>query len=262
MKIVEPKLRSVLAVDDKPEQLHLLMQILDAHSFLINPAVSAAAALRFLESCETLPDIILLDVDMPGTNGFQLCAQLKADEKTRDIPVIFISVGDQIVDKATAFAHGGVDYIVKPFQPEEVLLRVNAHLQNRDKQLQLERRLARQSDTVWQVNARLKKEIELREQAEQRLYEIARASNDPSQTLAEQRESDIAISESTAATDFSARELQILRLLNSGLGNREIAAIVFLSEVTVKWHLRNIFLKLDVNNRSKAIIEARKRRLV
>lgn len=100
----------ILAVDDTPANLRLLMQMLGEHGYIVHPATSGQSALRFLETM--LPDIILLDVIMPEMNGYRLCEMLKADERTRDIPVIFVSSADQGLDKMKAFASGGVDYIV------------------------------------------------------------------------------------------------------------------------------------------------------
>jgi CheY-like chemotaxis protein len=85
-----------------------------------------------------LPDLILLDIVMPGMSGYELCEHLKADEKTRDIPIIFISALDEVADKVRGFSVGGVDYITKPFQAEEVLARVGTHLTLRELQKRLE----------------------------------------------------------------------------------------------------------------------------
>src|SRR5207237_3307777 len=86
----------------------------------------------------TLPDLILLDIVMPDLDGYEVCTRLKADDRTRDIPVIFISAVDEVLDKVKAFDSGGVDYIVKPFQPEEVLARIQTHLSLRRLQKHLE----------------------------------------------------------------------------------------------------------------------------
>ena len=77
------------------------------------------------------PDLILLDIAMPDMTGYEVCEQLKADAKLKDIPVIFISALDQAIDKVKAFSVGGVDYVTKPFQNEEVYARIRTHLQLR-----------------------------------------------------------------------------------------------------------------------------------
>lgn len=156
----------ILLVDDKPENLRLLVKILSTH-YVVHPATSGEGALRFLKA--SLPDLILLDIMMPNMDGYQVCHQLKASERTRDIPVIFISAEGQIVSKAKAFAHGGVDYITKPFQLEEVLLRVQAHLSIRDQQKRLEAKVHESSAEVAQVKAQLDREITEHKQAQERL---------------------------------------------------------------------------------------------
>jgi signal transduction histidine kinase len=97
------------------------------------------------------PDLILLDIMMPELDGFEVCRRLKADDRTRDIPVIFISALDEGLDKATAFSVGGVDYITKPFQAEELLARVHTHLALH----QMRQTLQQQNDMLQQQNAEL-----------------------------------------------------------------------------------------------------------
>lgn len=125
----------ILIVDDTPANLRLLSSILDGEH-IIHPANNGEQALRFVES--TLPDLILLDVRMPGLDGYQVCEKLKNNPRTHDIPVIFISAADEMSDKAKAFNVGAADYIAKPFQIEEVLGRVGTHLSLRrlEKQIQ------------------------------------------------------------------------------------------------------------------------------
>jgi signal transduction histidine kinase len=113
-------------------------------------------ALRAARS--TLPDLILLDIRMPKMDGYQVCEQIKADERTRDIPVLFLSALGEKEDKVKAFAVGGVDYITKPFQVEEVLARVRTHLALRGLQKELEaanERLVRSNDELRERNEEL-----------------------------------------------------------------------------------------------------------
>jgi two-component system cell cycle sensor histidine kinase/response regulator CckA len=130
---------SILIVDDTPANLDLLTRMLRQQAYTVHAASEGALALRFLRS--TLPDLVLLDVVMPGMDGYQVCERLKADERTAAIPVIFISSADDVIDKVRAFSGGAVDYIVKPFQPEEVLARIETHLSLRDLRLDLEARV-------------------------------------------------------------------------------------------------------------------------
>ena len=127
---------SILVVDDTPDNLRLLAGILGQQGYEVRPMPNGQLALMAAQSA--LPDLILLDINMPELNGYEVCERLKADEKTRDIPVIFISARGEVDDKVTAFELGGVDYVTKPFQFEEVLARVRTHLALRDLQKQLE----------------------------------------------------------------------------------------------------------------------------
>lgn len=129
---------SVLIVDDLPNNVRLLSIMLTEKGYQVRKAINGQMALNTVRSL--IPDLILLDINMPDLNGYQVCEQLKADEKTREIPVIFISALDDVLDKVKAFQVGGVDYISKPFQGEEVMARIENQLtiSRQKKQLQNE----------------------------------------------------------------------------------------------------------------------------
>lgn len=136
----------ILLVDDTPGNLRLLATILNQQGYNVRPARDGQMALSSAQADP--PDLILLDIMMPGLNGYEVCKQLKANKLTQDIPIIFISAMGEIVDKIKGFHVGGVDYITKPFQMEEVLIRVETHLSLRrlqqsleDKNMQLEREI-------------------------------------------------------------------------------------------------------------------------
>ena len=116
----------VLIVDDTPENIQVLMGTLK-EQYAIVAAINGDKALK-MAVAEPRPDIILLDIMMPGMDGFEVCRRLKADPGTRDIPVVFLSALDDTSNKVKGFSVGAVDYISKPFQPEEVRVRVNTHL--------------------------------------------------------------------------------------------------------------------------------------
>jgi len=116
----------ILIVDDDLSSLRLLTEILTERGYVVHPTSCGEMALRFVES--SLPDLILLDIKMPGLNGFEVCRRLKADERTVAIPVIFITGLGDLADKVKGFQAGGVDYLTKPLQLEEVLVRVQTHL--------------------------------------------------------------------------------------------------------------------------------------
>lgn len=126
---------TIVVVDDTPENLHLLTDMLTEEGYRVRLAPNGERALATIQ--KEPPDMVLLDILMPQMDGFEVCRRLKADESLRDIPVIFISALDELFDKVTAFSVGGVDYIKKPFQIEEVLARVHTHLTLREMRQQL-----------------------------------------------------------------------------------------------------------------------------
>jgi signal transduction histidine kinase len=135
---VQSQPADILVVDDTPANLQVLSGMLKERGYKVRPAPNGKLALAAAK--EMPPDLILLDINMPGLNGFEVCAQLKRDERMMDVPVIFISALNETIDKVLAFGVGGVDYITKPFQFEEVEARVAVHLKLRSLQLELEAR--------------------------------------------------------------------------------------------------------------------------
>ena len=122
-----PESRSnVLIVDDLVENLRLLTRILRDHDYEVRAVSSGKQAQKTIE--RELPDLILLDINMPEMSGYELCAWLRSNRQTKDIPVIFLTALSEVEDKVKAFAIGGMDYITKPYQVEEVLARVRLHL--------------------------------------------------------------------------------------------------------------------------------------
>ncbi len=117
---------NILIVDDMPDNLRLLANILGDRGYEVGKARSGAMALTAVQA--EPPDLILLDINMPQMDGYEVCHRLKSDPKTQEIPVIFISALDEVWDKVKAFNVGGIDYITKPFQGEEVLARVSNQL--------------------------------------------------------------------------------------------------------------------------------------
>ncbi|MFN6487102.1 MULTISPECIES: response regulator [unclassified Nostoc] len=121
----------ILVVDDNPANLQVLSSFLDQSSFEVWAARSGEKALQRLEN-DDLPDLILLDVMMPGIDGFETCKQLKNNPRVQDIPVIFMTALSETADKVKGLQLGAVDYITKPFQHEEVLVRIENHLKLRN----------------------------------------------------------------------------------------------------------------------------------
>ena len=127
--------QSIVIVDDMPDNLRLLTGILNEQGYKVRPAPSGTRALATIH--KEPPALILLDIMMPDMDGYEVCRQLKAVEQTRDIPIIFLSALNEVFDKVKAFKAGGIDFITKPFQVEEVLARVRTHLTIRAQQAAL-----------------------------------------------------------------------------------------------------------------------------
>lgn len=150
----------ILIVDDTPANLHLLTRILQQNGYKVRTVASGDLALKAVDAA--LPDLILLDITMPCMDGYEVCARLKANAPTKEIPVIFISALDELLDKFKAFAVGGVDYITKPFQVTEVLARVKTHLALQEMRRRLEAanaRLIAQNDELQARNAELEEAL-------------------------------------------------------------------------------------------------------
>ncbi|HIK18906.1 MAG TPA: response regulator [Leptolyngbyaceae cyanobacterium M33_DOE_097] len=142
---VDQPVFNIMVVDDTPDNLRLLVGLLSEQGYKIRPITSGKLALSAAQGMP--PDLILLDINMPEMDGYQVCERLKADERTRDIPVIFLSALSDVFDKVKAFAIGGVDYITKPFQVEEVLARIKTHLEV----CSLQRRLQQKNQDLEQM---------------------------------------------------------------------------------------------------------------
>lgn len=150
----DPSKANILIVDDTPANLRLLSQMLAEQGYRVRPVPDGTLALAAARA--EPPDLVLLDVRMPEMDGYEVCEHLKADAQTRDIPVIFISALDATQDKVRAFTAGGVDYVTKPFQIEEVLARVETHLALRELQRQLQdanRKMAEELALAGEVQA-------------------------------------------------------------------------------------------------------------
>lgn len=164
----------ILVVEDNLVSLNKLSRILKREGYGVQKANNGSQALASME--RELPDLILLDIMMPGMDGYEVCQRLKADSRTRDIPVIFISALNATEDKVKAFAAGGVDYIPKPFQKEEVLARINTHLRLRELTERLEKKVHERTKELTtavaeakRLNRQLQREIAERKRTEDKI---------------------------------------------------------------------------------------------
>ncbi|NJR58032.1 MAG: hybrid sensor histidine kinase/response regulator [Cyanobacteria bacterium CRU_2_1] len=147
---------NILIVDDTPDNLRLLSSLLSEAGYTVRKVLSGELGLEAAQL--EPPDLILLDIVMPGMNGYEVCQRLKESDRTCHIPIIFLSALGEELEKVQAFQIGGVDYVTKPFQVVEVLVRIETHLKLSRLQIQLQ-----------QQNLRLQQEIEYRTAAESAL---------------------------------------------------------------------------------------------
>src|ERR687885_2007348 len=160
---ITPTKASILVVDDTPANLRLLVGLLTEQGYAVRPARDGFQALSIAQGAGI--DLILLDIQMPQIDGYEVCSKLKANEETRDIPVIFISALSDVFDKVKAFGVGGVDYITKPFQVEEVLARVETHLAVQ----QLQNSLREKNDELAKTNEELVNTLQQLQSTQQEL---------------------------------------------------------------------------------------------
>ncbi len=139
---------NLLIVDDTQDNLRVLSSMLTEQGYKVRCAINGILALKGIEAAP--PDLILLDINMPQMNGYEVCKKLKYSEKYCDIPIIFLSALDEMTDKVRAFEFGGVDYITKPIQLEEVLVRIENHLSigRLQQQLKKQNALLQQSEEI------------------------------------------------------------------------------------------------------------------
>jgi signal transduction histidine kinase len=146
-----PDQGDILIVDDMPANLRLLSQMLAGRGYKVRAVLNGARALAAAQVAP--PDLILLDIMMPEMDGYEVCQRLKMNERTRDIPVVFISALGETEDKVKGLMVGGVDYIAKPFQLEEVLARVRTHLALRNLQESLRQEIAERDRLIAELDA-------------------------------------------------------------------------------------------------------------
>ncbi|MEH2042251.1 GGDEF/EAL domain-containing response regulator [Nostoc sp.] len=175
---LDPKKKDILIIDDMADNLRVLSSILTREGYNVRKALNWQMALTATQTL--LPDLILLDIMMPEVDGYEICQTFKAWELTADIPVIFISALDDVFDKVKAFKVGGVDYITKPFEFQEVLVRVQNQLALRSARLEilklnveLEDRVKQRTGELEKALQKLQQEIDSRQQLQSQLLDIA-----------------------------------------------------------------------------------------
>jgi PAS domain S-box-containing protein len=172
MDILQKKKQLILIVDDAPRNIQVIGTILRKKGFLVSIAQSGSQALNIID--QSRPDLILLDIVMPGMDGFETCRRLKTNSVTADIPVIFLSALSDTVDKVKGLNIGAVDYVTKPIEPEELLARINTHLTIQSLRRELK-----------DVNVTLEEKVLLRTQELARKNEALRESEERYRLLVE-----------------------------------------------------------------------------
>ena len=185
MSNVQAVTDDILVVDDAAESLKLLQGVLGDAGYRVRLATDGEMAL--LSAQMHPPALVLLDIKMPGMDGFEVCRRLKADERTRSIPILFLSGLEDEREKVKAFEAGGVDYIEKPIRTQEVLARVNTHfalrralleLEARNAELitardTLEERIRERSAELLRINERLRQQIDERQRDQEKIQHLA-----------------------------------------------------------------------------------------
>ena len=201
----------ILIVDDTPDNLALLSDALDEVGYMVLVALDGLSALSRIQ--RRRPDLILLDAMMPGLDGFETCQRIKADPATADIPVLFMTALTDSEHVVKGFEAGGIDYVTKPINTEEVLARVASHLRTA------------------------------------RILQTARAA---SQAQPLTLNDEPAYATLSARFQLTEREVEVLRWVACGKTNRDIGDILGLSPRTVNKHLEHVYIKLGVETRTAA----------
>lgn len=279
----------VLVVDDTPANLSMLIDALTEAHYELLVAESGRSALAILE--HTTPDIILLDVLMPGFDGYETCRQIKSRPEWKTLPVIFMTALDESDQKVRAFAAGAVDYITKPAYPPEVLARVAAHLEIRSLQQSLEDELAMRVEAedllrqsldlgivLTDATGRIVFSTRLAESLLHKYYPAFDRVRLPSgfdvpvdgltvRSFAETGRTDLVMymlqeedsppgPGALMRLGLTPREAEVLYWIAQGKSNPDIATILAASVRTVHKHVENVFRKLGLETRNAAALTA------
>ena len=280
---------TLLVVDDTPANIGVLLDALGDAGYEVLVAESGRSAMAQIEHAD--PDLILLDVVMPGLDGFQTCRHFKQSERWREVPVIFMTAIDEPQQKVRAFEAGAVDYIVKPFFEGEVLARVRTHLELRQLRRSLEDELALRLDAENQLARSLDRAVVIADArgsilftsrlAEDLLHRhcsdyeqgklprslrandnglVVRRFTEPGRDDVECLVLEPKLSAAAPAAllvlGLTAREAEVLFWIAQGKSNPDIATILGAGVRTIHKHVENIFKKLGCETRAAAAVTA------
>jgi CheY-like chemotaxis protein/DNA-binding CsgD family transcriptional regulator len=269
---------TILIVDDEATNLAVLSQLLSP-TCRVRACKSGEQALEAVRR-QPRPDLILLDVRMPGMDGYEVCGRLKADDRVKDIPVVFVTAYAEPADKVKAFSLGAVDYVTKPFHAEEVEARVHSHLKVRSLQRQLsdhnedlERLVAERTRELEESNAALKVLLRRREEDRIELEEsilanvrslvmpyvqkLSKSMLSPDHLVfvgiieshLKEITSPFLRSLSRQFMKLTPTEIRIADFVREGRTTKEIAELLCVSEKAVIFHRQNVRTKLGLKSR-------------
>ncbi|WP_456372754.1 response regulator [Thiolapillus sp.] len=265
----------ILIIDDNPDMIHLLGKLLTEHGHQVRAAKDSDKALKIATS--NPPELFLLDIEMPGMDGFDLCVELKKNEELQDVPVIFVSGHEQQDHKIRAFEVGGVDYIVKPIHAGELLSRVNNHVElyrlRKDLEVQVEAKTREVEETLTALRVLMTQQQQDSKEAEKTILNninnlvIPYAERLQKTTLNEHQRSIVdmlianlkQVSESLINNHellemkLTPVEIQVANLIKEGKQTKEIASLLNLSDLTISTHRKNIRRKLNIKDRKLSL---------
>jgi len=265
----------ILIVDDNPDMIHLLGNLLTEHGHQVRAAKDSSRALNIAQS--NPPELFMLDIEMPGMDGYELCAELKQQEELREVPVIFVSGHEQQEQKIRAFEVGGVDYICKPIHAGELLSRVNNHVElyrlRKELQAQVEEKTREVEETLTALRVLMTQQQQDSKEAEKTILNninnlvIPYAErlqktplNDNQRSILEilianlKQVSDSLINNSSLLEmKLTPVEIQVANLIREGKQTKEIASLLNLSDLTISTHRKNIRRKLNIKDRKLSL---------
>ncbi len=265
----------ILIVDDNPDMILLLGQLLTDAGHQVRAAKDSERALDIARTSP--PELFLLDIEMPGMDGFELCTELKKDEPLLQVPVIFVSGHEQQSEKIRAFEVGGVDYICKPIHAGELLSRVNNHVElyrlRKELQVQVEEKTREVEETLTALRVLMTQQQQDSKEAEKTILNninnlvIPYAErlqktplNDNQRTIVEmlianlKQVSDSLINNhDLLEMKLTPVEIQVANLIREGKQTKEIASLLNLSDLTISTHRKNIRRKLNIKDRKLSL---------
>jgi PleD family two-component response regulator len=265
----------ILIVDDNPDMIHLLGNLLTEHGHQVRAAKDSSRALNIAQS--NPPELFMLDIEMPGMDGYELCEELKQQEELREVPVIFVSGHEQQEQKIRAFEVGGVDYICKPIHAGELLSRVNNHVElyrlRKELQVQVEEKTREVEETLTALRVLMTQQQQDSKEAEKTILNninnlvIPYAErlqktplNDNQRSILEilianlKQVSDSLINNSSLLEmKLTPVEIQVANLIREGKQTKEIASLLNLSDLTISTHRKNIRRKLNIKDRKLSL---------